>query len=93
MNTDPQQMHGIIAAFVGIYFVFYLLMAIAFMVPTGFIAKKAGLSPWLCLLCIFPLTGLILLYILAFIEWKVIPAPQMGWQPPYPPQPPFPPQA
>ena len=62
MNSDPQQLHGIIAAFIGIYAIFYLLMAIAFMVPTGFIAKKAGLSPWLCLLCIFPLTGLILLF-------------------------------
>jgi uncharacterized membrane protein YhaH (DUF805 family) len=93
MNPDPQQMHGIIAAVIGLYVVFYLLTAIAFMVPTWFISKKAGLSPWLALLCIFPLTGLILLYILAFVEWKVIPASQIGWQPPqYPTQPPIPPQ-
>jgi len=92
MNPDAHQLQGIVAAFVGIYALFYLVMAAAFMIPTGFIAKKAGLSPWLCLLCIFPITGLILLYILAFIEWKVIPAPQMAWQPPYPP-PPFPPQS
>jgi hypothetical protein len=92
MNPDSQQMGGMIAAFIGIYAIFYLLTAAAFMVPMGFIAKKAGMSPWLCLLCLFPLTGLILLYVLAFAEWKVIPAPQMAFQPPYPPQPPFPPQ-
>jgi len=34
--------------------------------------------------------------LLAFADWKVIPAPQAYWQPqpPYPPQPPtFPPQS
>ena len=48
--------------------VIYIFLAIAFTVPTWFIAKKAGLSPWLSLLCLFPLTGLILLYVLAFAE-------------------------
>ena len=53
----------------------YIFLAVAFIVPTWFIAKKAGLSPWLSLLCLFPLTGLILFYVLAFAEWNVIPAP------------------
>ena len=65
------------------------------MVPTWFILKKAGFTPWLCLLCLIPTLGvLVLLYVLAFAEWKVVPSPQARWQPPAPyPPPPFPPQA
>jgi hypothetical protein len=73
-----------------------ILIGIAIvMVPTWFILKKAGFTPWLCLLCLIPTIGvLVLLYVLAFAEWKVVPAPQAGWQPPAPyPPPPFPPQA
>jgi uncharacterized membrane protein YhaH (DUF805 family) len=73
-----------------------ILIAIAVvMVPTWFILKKAGFTPWLCLLCLIPTLGvLVLLYVLAFAEWKVVPSPQAGWQPPAPyPPPPFPPQA
>jgi hypothetical protein len=63
-------------------------------VPFWFICKKAGFSPWLSLLNIVPLGNLVLLYVLAFAEWKVVPAPQATWQPqqPYPPQPTLPPQ-
>ena len=94
MQGDSQQVGAIIAAMIGVYAVIYLFQAIAFIVPTWFISKKAGLSPWLSLLCLFPLTGLILLYVLAFSEWKVVPAPPPVWQqPPYQPQPPYPPQA
>jgi hypothetical protein len=86
---DPQQLQGIIAAVLGFYAVMYVLTAIAFIVPTWFIAKKAGLSPWLSLLCVFPLTGLILFYILAFSSWKVAPVPQPVYESPvFPPQPP-----
>ena len=73
-----------------------ILIGIAIvMVPTWFILKKAGFTPWLCLLCLIPTLGvLVLLYVLAFAEWKVVPSPQAGWQPPAPyPPPPFPPQA
>ena len=95
MNPDAQHMQGFLAAFIGIYFVIYLIQAVMFIIPTWFISKKAGLSPWLSMLCLFPLTGVILLYILAFADWKVVPAPQLAaWQPPpVPPQPPDPPQA
>jgi hypothetical protein len=66
-------------------------------IPFWFICKKAGFSPLLSLLNFVPfgLGTLVLLYVLAFAEWKVVPAPQVYWppQPPYPPQPPFPPQA
>ena len=70
------------------------LIALAIiLIPYWFICKKAGFSPWLTLLNIVPFGGLVLIYVLAFAEWKVAPAPQPGWpQPPYP-QPPMPPQA
>src|SRR5208337_789457 len=62
-------------------------------VPFWFICKKAGFSPWLSLLNVVPFGNLILIYILAFADWKVVPMPPVAWQqPPYPPQPPFPPQ-
>jgi len=64
------------------------------LVPFWFICKKAGFTPWLTLLNVLPLGGIILWYVLAFAEWKVVPAPQHGWQqpPPYPPPPSYPPQ-
>jgi hypothetical protein len=53
-----------------------ILLGIAIvMVPCWFILKKAGFTPWLSLLCIFPSLGtLIVLYIVAFAEWKTRPA-------------------
>jgi hypothetical protein len=76
-----------------------LIVILLLMIPFWFICKKAGFSPWLSLLCIIPSLGtLVLLYILAFAEWKVAPVQQLGWAPqppippPYPPQPPLPPQ-
>jgi hypothetical protein len=76
---------GLIAIVVGLALV---------MVPFWFILKKAGFSPWLCLLFIVPLGNLVLYYLLAFGEWKVVPVSQLGYppQPPYPPPPQYPPQ-
>jgi hypothetical protein len=64
-------------------------------IPFWFICKKAGFTPWLSLLVFIPAGVLILLYVLAFAGWKVMPVPQTAWiaQPPYPPQPPLPPQS
>jgi hypothetical protein len=95
-QTNTNQMMGIFAAVAGFYAIMYLVQAAVFMVPAWFIAKKAGFSPWLALLCIFPLTGVVFFYIIAFADWKVVPAPQQAWAPqppPYPPYPPAPPQA
>ena len=63
------------------------------LIPFWFICKKAGFSPWLTLLNIIPLGNLVLIYVLAFAEWKVVPAAQLAsnpppYQPPYPPAPP-----
>jgi len=63
-------------------------------VPFWQICKKAGFSPWLSLLNVVPFGNLVLIYVLAFAQWKVMPAPPVGWVPAqsYPPQPPLPPQ-
>jgi hypothetical protein len=73
-----------------------LLVIAILIIPFWFICKKAGFTPWLSLLCIIPSLGtLVLLYVLAFAQWKVVPVPQAAWPPlpPNPPQPPYPPQA
>ncbi|HUV69165.1 MAG TPA: hypothetical protein VMW15_05845 [Terracidiphilus sp.] len=73
--------------------IFILAFLAILIIPFWFICKKAGFSPWLSLLNIIPLGNLILIYVLAFSDWKVVPAPQGYWQqPPYPPPPPIPPQ-
>jgi len=98
---DPEAVRHIVMAMLAIL-PFVILVGVAIvMVPCWLILKKAGFSPWLALLCIVPNLGtLVLLYILAFADWKVVPAPQTFWppQPPYPPppspqEPPAPPQA
>ena len=76
MNPDANQMHGIIAAIIGFYMVFFVIAMAAIILPFWFILKKAGFPPLLSLINIVPLGTLILLYIVAFGEWKVIPAPQ-----------------
>jgi flagellar basal body-associated protein FliL len=73
-----------------IFLVIGLVCLAIFLIPFWFICKKAGFSPWLTLLNIIPLGNLVLIYVLAFAEWKVAPAPQQAY---YPPQPPYPPQS
>jgi hypothetical protein len=67
-----------------IFFVFLVPILIIGVIPFWFICKKAGFSPWLTLLNIVPfgLGTLVLVYLLAFAEWKPMPAPTA----PYPPQ-------
>ena len=93
-NMDPDAMRKIMGAMLLIIPIIILVTILVLMIPFWFICKKAGFSPWLSLLCIVPSLGtLVLLYILAFAQWKAVPAPQVAWvpQPPYPPQPPQPP--
>jgi hypothetical protein len=94
MHGDAANGAGILAAILGFYLVLFLVFLAAVIVPFWFILKKAGFSPWLSLINVVPFGTLILLYILAFAEWKVVPAPQPVWAPPPPyPQPPYPPQS
>ena len=89
-SVNPQMVPGILAAVAGFYLILFLVMAIVVIIPTWFICKKAGFSPFLSLLIIVPFGGLVLLYVLAFSEWKTTaPAPSLAaWQPPPPPAPP-----
>jgi hypothetical protein len=78
-----------------VLFVVFALIVNPFRVlPFWFICRKAGFSPWLSLLYIVPLGGWVLNFVLAFAEWKVIPAPQAyrPQQPSYSPQQVIPPQ-
>lgn len=77
------------AIFIGGLVVAVVCMAVI-VLPFWFICKKAGLSPWLSLLWFVPMGGLVLCYVLAFSEWKVVPATQLAY---IPPMPPYPPQA
>jgi hypothetical protein len=95
-GIDPDQIQHIVVAMMAILPLIILVCLAIVIIPFWFICKKAGFSPWLSLLCIVPSLGiLILLYVLAFAQWKVVPVPQMAYAPPYPqpPQPPYPPQA
>ena len=93
--VDQAQIQKIVLAFMAIMPVLIAMGLAIVIVPFWFICKKAGFSPWLSLLHIVPLGGLVLFYVLAFSEWKVVPVPPPGWTPPgpYPPQPPYPPQS
>jgi hypothetical protein len=74
---------GIGLAMMAFIAIFAIIAVIAVIIPLWFICKKAGFSPYLSLLVLVPLGSLILLYILAFGEWKTAPAPyQAGYQPP-----------
>lgn len=85
MNSDPQGVYTMLA---GVYMVFLVVILAAIIFPFWVILKKAGFSPWLALINLVPFGTIVLLYILAFGEWKVFPAPQqISWQPPQPPLP------
>ncbi|MGA7245495.1 MAG: hypothetical protein WBX19_20090 [Terracidiphilus sp.] len=95
-QLNPDAIRHIVMAMMALIPIIIVITIAIVMIPCWFILKKAGFSPWLSLLCLIPSLGtLVLLYVLAFAEWKVIPAPQSAYPPPYPPppQPPYPPQA
>jgi hypothetical protein len=89
-SPDPAQIQRMALGLLAIL-PFIILFGLAILViPFWFICKKAGFSPWLSMLNVVPLGNLILIYVLAFAEWKTSPIPQAVWQPPFP-QPPAPP--
>ena len=87
-QPDSAAIQQMVIAMLAIMPIFIAVGLAVVIVPVWFICKKAGFSPWLSLLCAVPLGNLILLYVLAFSEWKVAPVAQAGWAPPpiYPPQ-------
>jgi hypothetical protein len=91
-QADIARAQAMLPAFFAAFFLIGVVCLIILLIPVWFICKKAGFSPWLSLLCLIPTVGiLVLLYVLAFAEWKVVPVPQAAYTPPMPP--PFPPQA
>ena len=68
-----QHMLHMMMGMLSIFGIFLLIGAVIYIVPFWFIFKKAGFSPFLCLLLFFPLVNLVMIYVLAFSEWKVIP--------------------
>jgi hypothetical protein len=82
-NTEAIQ-HMVMAIMAILPLLILIGLAIV-IVPFWFICKKAGFSPWLSLLNIIPFGNLVLIYVLAFAEWKVTPAAPAMWQPPQPP--------
>jgi hypothetical protein len=81
-QPDPVVVRHILMTMMAIIPVIILVAIALVMVPCWFILKKAGFSPWLSLLCILPSLGtLILLYVLAFAEWKVTPVQQALYPP------------
>jgi hypothetical protein len=95
---DPYQQQHIGAAFAGMMgmIMFFGVIFLAFMIFCFWrIFTKAGLAGPLALLVLIPGVGsLVVLCILAFARWNVVPAPpQYGtlppnYPPPYPPAPP-----
>jgi uncharacterized membrane protein YhaH (DUF805 family) len=91
---DPDQVNHMAGAAAGMmgFFVLFGLAIIAFHVFVFWrIFTKAGLSGPLALIAVIPTIGwIIVLCILAFSDWQVIPAPSRydGLQP-YPPAPAF----
>lgn len=59
-------------------FIFGLVVAAVVLIPLWRICGKAGFSPLLSLIIFVPLGAPILLYILAFARWRVVPAPSLG---------------
>ncbi len=80
-QLDPAMIRHMIMAMIAILPVIIAVSIAIVMLPCWLILKKAGFSPWLSLLCIFPSLGtLIVLYVLAFAEWRAKPA-QMVYPP------------
>jgi len=86
-QPSPEMIQKMVVAMMAIVPIIIIVAIAVVMIPCWFILKKAGFSPWLSMLCLIPSLGtLVLLYVLAFAEWKVVPAPQAAFPPPYPPQ-------
>ena len=63
-------------------FVIVLIAVVVGIVPYWKIFSKAGFSGWISLLMLVPLLNLVVLYVVAFSEWKVQP---MSYQQQVPP--------
>lgn len=100
MDQSQQQQHiaALMASMGVFFFLIILVIAIFFIFCFWRIFAKAGMAGPLALLVLIPGIGsLVVICILAFARWNVVPAPPQygalppGYPPPYPPVPPAPP--
>jgi hypothetical protein len=56
---------------------FFILMIPVVIVPYWKIFSRAGFSGWLSLVMLIPLANLVVLYVVAFSEWKTLPGANM----------------
>jgi len=93
-QTSPEMQAKAMHAFmlmVPIFLIGWAVMMAVIIIPLWQICKKAGLSGPLSLLSIIPLGILVVLYVVAFSQWKVAPATTTAYPPSYPPPPAYPP--
>jgi len=97
MDTTNQycQAMGMMHVLLPIFMICGLVFMAIIIVPFWQIFKKAGFPPALSFLMVVPLVHFVMLYVLAFSQWKVVPAPVAAYTPPVPPPytPPAPPQS
>ena len=89
-QMDSPVVHEALMMFGPIVLIVAVVALAILLIPFWFICRKAGFSPWLTLLNLIPFGNLVLIYVLAFAEWKVAPVAQSPspYRPPYPPAPP-----
>jgi hypothetical protein len=92
---DPQETQAHVMHLMATILPIIIIVGLAFLAFIIFlfwrIFTKAGLSGWFSLfIFVYPIGFLIVLCILAFADWKVIPAPTYAYPPQYPPPPPPP---
>ena len=61
-QVDQTQIQHMVVAMMAIMPIFILIILALVILPFWFICKKAGFSPWLSLLNIVPLGGIVLVY-------------------------------
>lgn len=86
-QPDVAQIQHYMLAMLPIFGFFVIVAWALIIVPFWQIFKKSGMGGPLSLLMVLPLVNIVMLYILAFSRWKVVPAPEyaMGYPPAYPP--------
>jgi hypothetical protein len=86
-QPDPAQVHAMMAMMLPFMALMGIIGSVVLVIPFWQIFKKAGMAAPLSLLILVPVVGLVMLYVLAFSRWNVVPAPDYGagYPPPYPP--------
>ncbi len=91
-QQQAQQLSHLVLAMMPLFLLFGLAMIAFFIFLFWRVLTKAGLSgPLSLLVLLWPIGPLIVLCILAFSDWKVMPIPPPAYYPPSYPPPAYPP--